>query len=329
MISQLEDFPIELLLSIFDYFWAHELYSSFANLNQRLDRILTYSFLHISSENQDNIIYSPERVLSLILTSSPICLDDFQNLRSLTLNKCNPTNLLKFPSTLSRLCIANTQLTDRDLKLILETSNLTNVQLKLHHKITFTSTLLNINQTFCNIEYLTINYISLNDLVQLINYTRKLKYLHVSLFSIDHPIIANVLPLPTVNRLICLSMGISFDILCSQFLSIYFPKLEHLSVFTSFVKTNSFVKSLETLLINDLCSIKKLNISAQFLINRSLTANSNQENIETIAMHFRTAFWIKRNCRTTFRYCNNDPHTIRLYLQTNKKPRTRPSRFEN
>ncbi len=75
--------------------------------------------------------------------------------------------------------------------------------------------------------------------------------------------------------------------------------------------------------MNNLCFVKKLNVSAQFLINRTLTNN----NIETIATRFRTAFWIKRNCRATFKYCNDDPHTIRLYLQTNKKLRTRPSRF--
>jgi hypothetical protein len=118
-------------------------------------------------------------------------------------------------------------------------------------------------------------------------------------------------------------MGISFDILCSQFLSIYFPNIENLSIFTSFVEQNLFINSLEELLMNNLCFVKKFNISAQFIINRTSTNN----NIKTITTRFRTAFWIKRNCRVTFKCSNDDPHNIRLYLQTNKKTRTRPSRF--
>jgi hypothetical protein len=132
----LEDLPAELFFSIFDYLWAHELFYSFSNINKRIDEILFNTQLHISSENQ-NIIYSPDHVLSLILTSSPISLDEFTNLRSLTLIKCNLDNLLEFPPYLTRLCIKNTNLSDQNLKLIFQNSTLINVQLHLHHKIPF------------------------------------------------------------------------------------------------------------------------------------------------------------------------------------------------
>jgi len=318
MATCIEDLPAELFFSIFDYFWAHELYYSFSNLNKRIDEILFNTQLHVSSENQ-NIIYSPDHVLSLILTSPPISLDEYTNLRSLTLIQCNLDNLLQFPPYLSRLCIKNTNLSDQNLKLIFQTPSLINIQLNLHHKLTIFPSILN----FSNIEYLTINYISLNDIIQLLEYTKKLKYLHISLFGINRQKITNFSPIPSVTRIICLSMGISFDILCSQFLSIYFPNIENLSIFTSFVEQNIFINSLEEILMNDLCFVKKLNVSAQFIINRTSTNN----NIKTIATRFRTAFWIKRNCRVTFKCSNDDPHNIRLYLQTNKKTRTRPSRF--
>jgi len=322
MATCLEDLPTELFFSIFDYLWAHELFYSFANLNTRIDKILFNTQLHISSENQ-NIIYSPDHVLSLILTSSPISLEDFINLRSLTLIRCNLDNIFQFPPYLSRLCIKNINLSSSNIKLIFQTSTLINVQLNLHHKLTIFPSILNIDQNFSNIEYLTINYISLNDIIALLEYTRKLKYLHVSLSGINRQKITNFSSIPTVTRIICLSMGISFDILCSQFLSIYFPNIKNLSIFTSFVEENLFINSLEYLLMNNLFFVKTLNVSAQFIINRTVTNN----NIETIGTRFRTAFWIKRNCRATFKYCNDDPHTIRLYLQTNKKTRKRPSRF--
>jgi len=324
MASRLENFPAELFLSIFDYFWAHELFYSFANLNSRIDEIIFNSQLHISSENQ-NIIYSPHRVLSLILTTSPISLQEFTNLRSLTLKRCNLNNILEFPPCLLRLCIENIDLPILNIKLILKTATLINVQFNLHHKISIIPSILNINKNFSNIEYLTINYISLNDIIELIQYTSKLKYLHVSLFGIDKQKLTNLFSIPTLTRITCLSMGISFDILCSQFLSIYFPNIENLSIFTSYVNPNLFIDSLEQLLMNSLHFVKKLNVSAQFIINRTLTDNN--DNIETITTRFRTAFWIKRNCRVTFKCCNDDSHTIRLYLQTNKKIRTRPSRF--
>jgi hypothetical protein len=292
MATCLEDLPAELFFSIFDYLWAHELYYSFANLNTHIDKILFNTQLHISSENQ-NIIYSPDHVLSLILTSSPISLEDFINLRSLTLIRCNLDNIFQFPPYLSRLCIKNINLSSSNIKLIFQTSTLINIQLNL------------------------------NDIIALLEYTRKLKYLHVSLFGINRQKITNFSSIPTVTRIICLSMGISFDILCSQFLSIYFPNIKNLSIFTSFVEENLFINSLEYLLMNNLFFVKTLNVSAQFIINRTVTNN----NIETIGTRFRTAFWIKRNCRATFKYCNDDPHTIRLYLQTNKKTRKRPSRF--
>jgi hypothetical protein len=324
MATYLEDLSAELFFSIFDYFWAHELFYSFSNLNTRIDEMIFNSQLHISSENQ-NIIYSPNRVLSLILTSSPISLEEFTNLRSLTLIRCNLDNLLQFPPHLSRLCIKNINLSSSNIKLIFENSSLINVQLNLHHKLNIFPSILDISNNFSNIEYLTINYISLNDIIELVQYTTKLKYLHISLFGINREKITNFSSLPTVKRIICLSMGISFDILCSQFLSIYFPNIENLSIFTSYVDQNLFIHSLEQLLMDDLRFVKKLNVSAQFIINRTLT--NNNDNIETISRRFRTAFWIKRNCRVTFKCCNDDSHTIRLYLQTNKKPRTRPSRF--
>ncbi|CAF2048455.1 unnamed protein product [Rotaria magnacalcarata] len=325
MTTNLEDFPTELFYSIFDYFWAHELFYSFANLNAHIDGVIFHSQLRISSENQ-NIIYTPNRVLSLWLTSSPICLEEFTNIRSLTLIKSNLDNLVQLPPQLSRLCIQDTNLSLANIKLIFESPTLINVQLKLHHKLSFFPSILMVNKDFSNIEYLTINYISLNDIIELLQYTRKLKNLHISLFGINKRSITNFSSIPTVTRLICLSMGISFDILCSQFLSIYFPNIQCLSIFTSYVDQNLFINSLEQLLTNSLCFVKKLNISAQFILNRTLT-NNNDNNIETISSRFRTAFWIKRNCRATFKYCDDDPHIIRLYLQTNKRIQARPSRF--
>jgi hypothetical protein len=322
MATCLEDFSTELFLSIFDYLWAHELFYSFSNLNSRIDEIIFNTQLHISSENE-NIQYSPHHVLSLILTSSSISLEEFTNLRSLTLIQCNLDNFYRFPSNLTRLCIKNSNLSDRNLQVIFQTSTLINVQLNLSHKIIFSSTIFHHNENISNIEYLIINYISLNDIIQLLEYTKKLKYLHLSLFGINRNEITNYSSIPTVTRLTCLSMGISFDILCSQFLSIYFPNLVNLSIFTSFVEQDLFIRSLEQLLMNNLCLVKKLNVSAQFIINRTST----NDNIESIATRFRTAFWIKRNSRVTFKYCNDNSHTIRLYLQINKKLRTRPSRF--
>ncbi|CAF0955675.1 unnamed protein product [Rotaria sordida] len=324
MVTRLENFPTELFFSIFDYLWAHELFYSFSNLNARIDIIILHTQLHISSENQD-IIYSPHRVLSLNLTSSPICLEEFINIRSLTLIKCNLDNLIQLPPHLSRLCIQNIDLPISNTKIIFENSTLINVQLNLHNKLTFYPSILNTDKNFSNIEYLTINYISLNDVIELLQYLTKLKYLHISLFGINKQKITNFSSIPTVTRVICLSMGISFDILCTQFLSIYFPNIRTLSIFTSYVDQNLFINSLEQLLMNNLRYVKKLNVSAQFIINRTLTTNN--DNIEAISTRFRTAFWIKRNCRATFKCCNDDPHIIRLYLQTNKKTRTRPSRF--
>ncbi|CAF1007614.1 unnamed protein product [Adineta steineri] len=324
MKSRLEDFPTELFFSIFDYFWAHELFYSFANINSRIDEIIFNSQLYISSDNQ-NILYTPHHVQSLILSTSPMSLEHFTNLRSLTLNRCHLDNIIEFPPCLLRLCIKNIDLPITNIKLILETSTLVNVQLDLYHKLIIIPSLLNINKHLSNIQYLTINYISLNDIIELIQYTTKLKYLHISLFGINQQKITNSFTLPTLTRMTCLSMGISFDKLCSQFLSIYFPNIENLTIFTSYVDPNLFINSLEQLLINNLHFVKNLNISAQFNIHRLSTDSNN--NIETVATRFRTAFWIKRNCRVTFKCCNNDSHTIRLYLQTNKKLRTRPSRF--
>ncbi|CAF2458370.1 unnamed protein product [Rotaria sp. Silwood2] len=324
MATRLEDFPTELFFSIFDYFWAHELFYSFSNLNERIDELILHTQLHISSENQ-NITYSPHYVLSLTLTSSPICLEEFTNLRSLTLIKCNFDNLIQFPPHISRLCIQNIDLPNSNIKLIFENPTLINVQLNLHHKLSFFPSILNIDKNFSNIEYLTINYISLNDIIELLQYTSKLKYLHISLFGINKQNITNFSSIPTVTRVICLSMGISFDILCTQFLAIYFPNIQNLSIFTSYVDKNLFIHVLEQLLMDNLHFVKKLNVSAQFIINRTLT--NNNDNIEAISIRFRTAFWIKRNCRATFKCCNDDPHIIRLYLQTTKKTRARPSRF--
>lgn len=326
MITHLEDLPAEIFYCIFDYFWAHELFYSFVNINQYIDEILLYTQLHISSENQ-NVIYSPNRVLSLQLTSSPICLDEFTNLRSLTLIKCSLDDLIQFPPNLSRLCIENVDLPLSNVKLIFETPTLINVKLKLHRKLTFFPSILTVDKNFSNIEYLTINYISLNDIIELLQYLPKLKYLHVSLFGINKQNITNFSSTPHVKRVVCLSMGIAFDILCSQFLSIYFPNIHSLCIFTSYVDPNLFINSLEQLLMNSLCSVKRMNISAQFILNRSITHNN--DNIAAISTRFRTAFWIKRNCRATFKYCNDDPHIIRLYLQTNKTTRARPSRFLN
>ncbi|UJR23838.1 hypothetical protein I4U23_026813 [Adineta vaga] len=325
MTTQLEDFPSELFLSIFDYFWAHELFYSFSNINSRIDEIISNSQLHISSENED-VIYSPHRVLSLVLTISPICLNEYTNLRSLTLNRCFFNENFQFPSTLLRLCIKNTNLPGINLKFILENSTLINVQLDLHHKLTVRSSILNTIQSMSNIEYLTINYISLNDTIELLQYIPKLKSLHLSLFGTNRDKITNFLSVPSVIRLTCLSMGITFDQLCLQFLAVYFPNLQNLSIFTSYVDPIVYIDSLEQLLIQNLHSLKKLNASAQFLINHSST--NHNYNIETIATRFRTAFWLKRNCRVTFKCCNNDSHTIRLYLKANQTlRRIRPSRF--
>ena len=322
MSTTLEDLPTELFYSIFDYFWAHELFHSFAHLNRRIDEILFHSQLHISSENED-IIYSPIQVLSLTLTSSPISLDEFVNLRSLTLIGCNLGDLHEFPPYLSRLSIKNAKLSEYHIKQIFHNSHLINVQLNLQHKLSIPSSIL--HSSFSNIEYLTINYVSLNDIIRLLEHTSKLKYLYVSLFGIDREQIENYRCVPSLTRLTCLSMGIAFDILCSQFLSIYFPNLVNLSIFTAYVERNLFINSLEYLLMHHLCATKKLNVSAQFIINRTLT----NENIESISRRFRTAFWIKRNTRVTFKYCQDDVHAIRLYLQTTsrRKQRTRPSRF--
>ena len=324
MATRLEDLPTELFFSIFDYFWAHELFSSFGNLNTRIDEIIVNSQLHISSENQ-NIIYTPCHVRSLKLNTSPLSLEEFTNLRSLTLNKCTLDNLRQFPSRLSHLCIQDMDLAPSNIKFIFESSTLTNVQLNLHHKVNFSPSLLTINKNFSNIEYLTVNYISLNDIIELLQYTGKLKYLRVSLYGINRQKIPSFFSIPTVNRIICLSIGISFDILCTKFLSVYFPNIENLSIFTSYIDQNLFIHSLEELLMNKLHFVKKLNISVQFMINRTLT--NNNDNIESMSARFRTAFWIKRNCRATFKCCNQDSHKIRLYLRTNKKTKTRPSRF--
>lgn len=319
-----EDLPTELLFSIFDYFWAHELFYSFSNLNTRIDEIISLSQLHILSDNQ-NITYVPARVLSLTLTSSPICLDEFINLRSLTLIRCNLDNILHLPPYLSRLCIKNVDLSTSNIKLIFENPTLINIQLNLYHKFTFSATTLDIKQDFSNIEYLTINYISLNDIIELIQYVPKLKYLHVSLFGINKQNIRKFSAARMVTRVVCLSMGISFDILCSQFLATYFPNIHSLSIFTSYVDRNLFVNSIEQLLMNNLLFVQKLNISVQFIINPTLT--NNNDNLEAISTRFRTAFWIKRHCRATFKCCNDDSHIVRLYLQTNKRTRSRPSRF--
>ncbi|CAF1478695.1 unnamed protein product [Adineta ricciae] len=322
MVTQLEDFPTELFLSLFDYFWAHEIFYSFGNLNSRIDGIITQSQLHISSENQD-IIDSPHRILSLSLTTPPICLNEFTNLRSLTLDRCCFDETFQFPPAILRLCIKNTSLLSENLKLILQNPTLINVQLDLHRKLT----LFDDSPSFSNIQYLTVNYISLNDMIELLRYTPKLKYLHLSLFGINREKITNFTPIPTITRLTCLSMGITFDQLCSQLLSVYFPNLQNLTIFTSYVDPNVCIASLEHLLTNHVRFVKKLNVSAQFVINPSAAAASNY-NIETIKTRFRSAFWLKRNCQVTFKCCNNDSHRIRLYLQANKAlRRARPSRF--
>ena len=317
MSTKFEDLPTELFYSIFDYFWAHELFHLFANLNERIDEILCHSQLHISSENED-IIYSPSNVLSLTLNSSPVSLEEFVNLRSLTLIQCHLGELIQFPRSLTRLCIRNAQLSPTHIEQIFLNPHLLTVHLNLHHKLSIPSSIFS-----SNLQYLTINYISLNDIIHLLAYTKQLKYLHVSLFGIDGESIGNLSPLSTLTRLTCLSMGIDFGILCSQFLSIYFPNLVNLSIFTSYVEQHFFINSLESLLMHHLPYTKKLNVSAQFIINRTIT----NENIESITQRFRTAFWLKRNARITFKFCQNDSHAIRLYLQTSRKQRIRPSRF--
>lgn len=319
MSTKFEDLPVELFYSIFDYFWAHELFYSFANLNEHFDEILIHSHIHISSENQD-LIYFPSNVLSLTLNSSPISLEEFVNLRSLTLIQCNLGDLHQFPQSLSRLCIKNTELSPEHLEQIFLNSHLITVQLNLHHKLTIPSTIFS---STSYIQYLTINYISLNDIIQLLGCTKHLKYLHVSLFGVDQDFMGNISPLSSLTRLTCLSLGIDFSILCSQFLSIYFPNLVNLSIFTSYVEDNFFINSLESLLMHNLPYTKKLNVSVQFLIHRTIT----NENIDSLTRRFRTAFWLKRNARVTFKYCHNDSHVIRLYLQTSRKQRIRPSRF--
>lgn len=326
MSTILEDLPTELFCSIFDYFWAHELFYSFANLNQRIDKILSHTQLHISSQNHE-IVYSPAHVLSLTLTSSPSSLDEFVNLRSLTLIHCNLGDLIQFPPYLCHLSIKNAKLSEYHIKQIFLNSHLTNVQLNLHHKLSIPSSIFASTQSFSSIEYLTINYISLNDIIRLLEYTRQLKYLYVSLFGIDREQIENYNPLPTLTRLTCLCMGIAFDILCSQFISIYFPNLINISIFTSYVEQHLFINSLEYLLMHHLCATKKFNVSAQFIINRT----HNNDNLESITRRFRTAFWIKRNARITFKYCHDDSHAIRIYIQitSHRKQRIRPSRFSN
>ena len=318
-VGRLEDCPAELLHSIFDYFWADELYLSFSGLNTRFDVLLHHHSMHLSSE-RENFVYVPSRVLSLVLTSSPVCLDEFTNVRSLTLIRGDLSQLVRLPARLSRLCVKHSHLPLSNIELIWESQTLINVQLNLQRRLTVD---LSLDST--SIQYLTINYLSISDLIRLLEHTPRLKYLHVSLFGQNEAASTRkIFSLVSVRRLVCLSLNVPFDAICDELISIYLPSLVNLSLFTSYIDPRLFISSLERLLTDHLPLVKKLNVSVQFLFNRM----NNDETIESIATRFRTAFWLKRHCRVTFKCCNNDSHTVRLYLQTTQKTGTpRPSRF--
>lgn len=324
--TRLEDLPAELFFCIFDYFWAHELFFSFFNLNRRLNELILDSQLHISSEHQD-VLYKPDHVRSLTLTTAPVSLDDYVNLRSLTLIKCNLQHFPLLPQSLLRLSLEHIDLPLEQIEFIFHHPTFIHLHLNLHHQFIFPSSILTRIQPSSHLQYLTINYIILNDLIHLLAFVPCLKYLRVSLFGMNARRIPNISPLMSVKRIICLPLNVPFDVLASQFLSIYFPNVENLSIFTSYVDHNVLINSLEEMLIHHLHRVKKLNVSAQFLLHRS--HDDNAPNLEMIARRFRTAFWLKRNSRTLFKCCQNDTHDIRLYLQTNSKTRPRPSRFQD
>ena len=320
-LSCLEDLPAELFFSIFDYFSARELFHSFDQLNSRLDQLLSNSHLHVDSTDHVRN-YRADRVVSLVLTDSSICLDDLTNLRSLTLIRCNPPQL---PSRLTRLSIENVGLSSEEIGLIFSHSSLIHLELNLRHQVIYSSERFPRSPSD-SIVTLTINYIVLNDLVQLLRHLPRLKDLHVSLFGLaDDQLASFVSPVPSTLRVTCVSLEIPFDVLCSQFLSRCFPRLQHLSVYTSFVNQNLLIRSLEEMLSSALTRVKKLYVSAQFRLDRQSTGTAS--NLDAIATRFRTAFWLKRNCHATFKCCHNDTHIIRLYLQTRAASRVRPSRF--
>ena len=323
--SRLEDFPAELLHSIFDYFWADELYRSFSGLNTRFDVLLLHQSMHLSSE-REILIFIPFRVCSLVLnSSSPVSLDDFVNVRSLTLIRCDLSQLQCLPARLSRLCVKNTRLPPSNIQLIWESTTLINVELNLQHRLSVDLELCPMLKRSNSIQYLTINYLSIGDLIRLLDHTPRLTYLHVSLFGQSDASTRKIFSLTSVRRLVCLSLNVPFDVICDELIAIYFPCLVNLSIFTSYIDPRLFISSLERLLIDHVPFVKKLNVSVQLLFNRL----NNDETIQSVATRFRTAFWLKRHCRVTFKCCNNDSHVIRLYLQTSHKTRTRPSRFTN
>lgn len=319
MTSRFEDLPAELFLCIFDHFWAHELFFSFSHLNNRIEKLIVNCQLHINAEHQD-ISFAPKRVRSLTLNSSPICLDEYSNLRSLKLIRCHLNSLRILPETLLRLALENTDLPLNQIELIFQHRSLVNVHLNLHHQFVFPSSISQRIPTSNRIRSLTMNFILLNDLIHLLRHLPSLCYLRVSLFGMNSRRIPHLSPLINVTRVICLPLNVPFDVLAFEFLSIYFPNVEFLSIFTSFVDHQLLIDSLENLFANFLHRLNKFSISAQIRLSSSI-------NLETISTRFRTAFWLKRNVRVLFKFCQNDAHDIRLYLQTNRTKRRRPSRF--
>jgi hypothetical protein len=98
--------------------------------------------------------------------TSPVSLDDFINLRSLTLIECHLNNLQSLPFHLSRLSIQNIDLPLSNMKLIFEHSSFINVQFNLQHPFPYSSSVLSQINHSNSIQYLVINYISLNNLIQ-------------------------------------------------------------------------------------------------------------------------------------------------------------------
>lgn len=323
----LEDLPGELFLCIFDHFWAHQLFFSFYGLNSRIDELLSRTQLHISADNQD-VIYQEHQVVSLTLTESPISLDEFVNIRSLILVQSNLIHLDRLPDRLLRLSMRNISLSSHELNLILNHPNLFNVQLNLQKRLNFSWLIDEQTLVSNSIHYLAINYISLNDLISFLPYLPRLKSLYVSLFGLNEESLVSISPLKSVTRVTCLTLSVPFNVLCSQFLSVCFPNLIFLSIYTSYVDLDVFVRSLELLLSSNYPNLKKFNVSAQIHLRRA--SSNDLWNLETIIRRFRTAFWLKRNARATFKYCRNDAHSIRIYLQTNAASnRIRPSRFDS
>lgn len=128
--------PPELFHVIFSYFWAHEVLTTFLNVNSYIDaNVLSYqnyrvNFRSILKRHYDLIcrILRPDQIISLILSDSidtprqselflsHFQLDSFTRLRSLTLDKVETNSLIIILDQLNKL--------DRNVGLALHSCNI-------------------------------------------------------------------------------------------------------------------------------------------------------------------------------------------------------------